>query len=400
MSSIGFARRQLLRFLIGAGALGPAVAQAQVAQEKVFFDTLFAACNAVVSPTDPLFPVCNQVLVGGLAGGVFDPGLVVANVGSTGSYARAGRGLQRELEDLLGDEEAKKRRKRGGGSGDFTAGPFGGFVTAQASRTDRALTDLENGYDAKLGGLLFGLDRRFGNALVTGASLGHTDTDSTYLGDGGTLSARNTTLMLYATYLPAARAYLGAYLGGGSGTQDATRRVAVGNIFGTVASTSKSRQAMAGLSGGHNWDSGGLSFSVTGGADYVKSRTDETTETGTTGLEFIYPEQTTTSLTGTLGARASYRYAFAWGAIVPSVRAAYFHEFRDDARTVSPQLAVSPSTVFAFQTDAPDRNYYVGGAGATIEMGRGTQIFIDYEKRGGHAFIDTWSASIGLIAEF
>jgi uncharacterized protein with beta-barrel porin domain len=309
-------------------------------------------------------------------------------------------GLQREIEDLLGDEEAKKRRKRGGGSGDFTAGPFGGFVTAQTSRTTRALTDLENGYDAKLGGLLIGLDRRFGNALVTGASLGYTDTDNTYLGDGGTLSARNTTLMLYTTYLPAPRAYLGAYLGGGSGTQDATRRVAVGNISGTVASTSESRQAMAGLSSGYNWDSGGLSFSVTGGADYVKNRTDATTETGTTGLELIYSEQTTTSLTGTLGARASYRHAFAWGAIVPSVRAAYFHEFRDDARTVSPRLAISPSTVFAFQTDSPDRNYYVGGAGATIEMGRGTQIFVDYEKRGGHRFIDTWSASIGLIAEF
>jgi len=85
---------------------------------------------------------------------------------------------------------------------------------------------------------------------------------------------------------------------------------------------------------------------------------------------------------------------------VPSVRAAYFHEFDDDARTVSPRLVVSPSTVFAFQTDSPDRNYYVGGAGATIEMARGTQIFVDYEKRGGHAFIDTWAASIGLIVEF
>jgi len=399
MSSIRFARRHLLRFLIGAGALVPATAQAQVAQEKVFFDTFFAACNAVVSVTDPLFPVCNQVLAGGLSGGVYTPGGTVANVGNTGSYGSAGlAGLQRQRE--LDDEEAKKRRKRGGGSGDFTAGPFGGFVSAQTSRTTRALTDLENGYGAKLNGLLIGLDRRFGNALVAGGSLGYTDTDSTYLGDAGTLSARNTTLMLYATYLPGPRAYLGAYLGGGRGTQDATRRFDVAPISGVATSSTNSRQTMAGLSGGYNWDSGGLSFSVTGGADYVKSRTDETTETGTTGLEFIYPEQTTSSLTGTLGARASYRYAFAWGAIVPSVRAAYFHEFDDDARTVSPRLVVSPSTVFAFQTDSPDRNYYVGGAGATIEMARGTQIFVDYEKRGGHAFIDTWAASIGLIVEF
>jgi uncharacterized protein YhjY with autotransporter beta-barrel domain len=397
MSSIGFARRQLLRFLIGAGALGPATVAAQFAQEKIFFETLFAACT---STTDPVFDlVCQNALPGGLAGGVYSPANGVANVGSTGSYGSAGQaGLQRQRE--IDDEEAKKRRKKGGGSGDFTAGPFGGFVTAQTSRTTRALTDLENGYDAKLGGLLLGLDRRFGDAFVAGGSLGYTDTDSDYLGDAGTLSARNTTLMLYTTYLPGPRAYLGAYLGGGQGTQDATRRISAGLISGVTASSTKSGQTMAGLSGGYNWDSGRLSVSVTGGADYVKNRTDATTETGTTGLELIYSEQTTTSLTGTLGARASYRYAFTWGAIVPSVRAAYFHEFRDDARTVSPRLVVSPSTVFAFQTDSPDRNYYVGGAGAAIEMGRGTQIFVDYEKRGGHAFIDTWAASIGLIAEF
>ena len=191
-----------------------------------------------------------------------------------------------------------------------------------------------------------------------------------------------------------------AYLGGGRGTQDATRRVVLGSINGTTASTAKSQQTMAGLSGGYSWYSGALSVSLTGGTDYIKNRTDETTETGITTLEFIFPEQTTTSLTGTLGTRASYRNSFTWGAIVPSVRAAYVHEFKDNARTVSPRLVVSPSTEFPFRTDDPDRSYYVGGAGATIEMGRGTQLFVDYEKRGGHRFIDTWAASVGAIVEF
>ncbi len=157
---------------------------------------------------------------------------------------------------------------------------------------------------------------------------------------------------------------------------------------------------MLGLSGGHDWYSGALNVSLTGAFDYLRNRTDANTESGTTGLEFTYPDQTTTSLTGTLGTRASYRHSFAWGAIVPQARVAYVHEFKDNARTVSPRLALSPSTEFAFQTDAPDRNYYIGGAGATIETGRGTQFFVDYEKRGGHAFIETWSASIGFIAEF
>jgi outer membrane autotransporter protein len=405
MSIVRFARRYLPRFLIAAGALAPAIAAAQVAQEKKFFETLFAACNANGTGANPdlnfLLNVCDKVFPGGvLAGGAYTPGVGTVNVGSAGSYGSAGQsGLQRQRE--LDDEEAKKKRKRGGGSsGDFTVGSFGGFVTGQTSRTKRALTELENGYKADLDGLLIGLDRRFGDTFIVGASLGRSDTDSTYLNDAGKMSARNTTLMLYATYLPMPGAYAGGYLGGGRGSQDATRRIAAGTIFGTSASTTKSRQTMAGLSGGYDWYAGALTVGLNAATDYVQNRTDESTESGTTGLEFVYPGQTTTSHTGTLGTRASYRWPFTWGAIVPSIRAAYVHEFRDGARTVSPRLITGPAVTIPFRTDAPDRNYYVGGAGTTIELGRGLQLFVDYEKRAGHAFIDTWAASAGLIAEF
>jgi len=85
---------------------------------------------------------------------------------------------------------------------------------------------------------------------------------------------------------------------------------------------------------------------------------------------------------------------------VPSVRVAYVHEFEDNARTVSPRLVVDPATSIPFTTDSPDRDYYVTGAGATIEMRRGTQLFVDYEKRSGHRFIETWAASVGVILEF
>lgn len=405
MSIVRLAPRHLLRFLIGASALVPAAASAQVAQEKVFFESLFAACNANGTGPNPdvnfLTNVCDKVFPGGvLAGGAYTPGVGTANVGSAGSYGSAGQaGLQRQRE--MDDEEAKKKRKRGGGaSADFTAGAFGGFVSAQTSRTKRKLTDLENGYNADLNGLLIGLDRRFGDTLVAGASLGRTDSDSTYLNDGGKMSSRNTTLMLYGTYLPVPGAYLGAYLGGGRGTQDATRRISAGMISGNATSTTKSRQTLAGLSGGYDWYAGALTMGVNAATNYVRNRTGETTESGTTGLEFFYPEQTTASHTGTLGARASYRWGFAWGAIVPSVRTSYVHEFRDNARTVSPRLATGPAVSFAFRTDAPDRNYFVSGIGTTIEFGRGFQLFADYEKRTGHAFLNTWAASAGLIFEF
>ena len=408
MSSTGFARRHALRLVIAAGVLLPATASAQVAQEKIFLDTLNVACNspANASNTTFLINVCSPLQAGGLAGGAnYTSASGAVNVGSAGSYGSAGRAaVAQQAEDITGDDDAKKRGKRGGGGGDFTAGPFGGFVTAQTSKTTRALTDLENGYDAKLKGFTVGLDRRFGNELVTGASLGTSDTDSTYANNAGTMKARNTTLMFYGTYLLSPQTYLGAYLGAGRGTQDAVRNIdfptAIPAVHEVATSTTKSHQTLAGLSGGYNWYSGALTVSATGAADYVQSKTDATTESGARFFGMTFDAQKITSLTGTLGTRASYRSSFTWGAIVPSIRAAYVHEFKDNARTVTSSLNINPSTQFAFRTDAPDRSYYLSGVGATAEVGRGTQLFVDYEKRSGHRFIETWAASAGVILEF
>lgn len=401
MSGIRYARRPAALLAAGALALAPLTAGAQSVQEKIFYDTLSAKCISIATnSTDPLFPTCNKLFGGGLASGVYTPGGTVANPGSTGSYGGSALQGQRNVDSLLSDEEAKKRKKAGGNSGDFTAGPFGGFVTAQKSRTRRTLTDLENGYNAKLDGILVGLDRRFGNELITGLTIGRTDTDSTYLNNAGTLSARNTTAMLYGTWLPTPGAYLGGYFGAGQGHQDATRLIAVAPFFGIANSSTNTHQTIGGLSGGYDWYSGALTMGLTAAVDSVRNRTDATTETGTTGLEFAYPEMRTSSLTSSLGARGSYRWSSTWGAIVPSLRAAFVHEYKDNQRTVSPRLAISPTTVFSFQTDQPDRSYYISGAGATIEVGSKTQLFVDYEKRSGHKFIETWAASVGVIQEF
>jgi outer membrane lipase/esterase len=403
MFEIRFDRRYRVCLLLAAGMLVPAAASAQSITEKAFYDKLFADCNnATLLSANPQFnTVCGNFLAGrGLSTGVYTPGATVANAGGAGSYAGSGLNAQRTQDSLISDEEAKKRKKAGGNGGDFTAGPFGGFITAQRSDTTRALTDLENGYKAKLDGLLVGLDRRFGNELIAGLTVGHSKTDSTYLNSAGTMNASNTTAMLYGTYLPTPGAYLGAYLGTGRGSQDATRTIAVGLISGTASSTTKSHTTLGGVSGGYDWYSGPLTVGLTAAVDSVRNRIDAVNETGNTGLEFSYPEMKTSSLTSSLGARGSYRWSTTWGAITPSLRAAYVHEFKDNQRTISPSLVISPATVFSFQTDQPDRNYYVSGAGATMEIGSKTQVFVDYEKRSGHRFIETWAASVGLIVEF
>ena len=58
--------------------------------------------------------VSNKLIAGGLSFGGYTPGTTVVNAGSAGSYAGSGLLGQRDLDTLLGDEESKKRKKKGG----------------------------------------------------------------------------------------------------------------------------------------------------------------------------------------------------------------------------------------------------------------------------------------------
>ena len=76
------------------------------------------------------------------------------------------------------------------------------------------------------------------------------------------------------------------------------------------------------------------------------------------------------------------------------------HEPKDDARQISQTLVVAPISPLFVETDAPERYYVLLGLGITAALHGSTQIYLDYEQQISHDFLDTWTVSAGLLAEF
>jgi outer membrane autotransporter protein len=340
---------------------------------------------------------------GGLAGGSFVPGLVGTNVGTAGIAGTTSvSSAEQQRKCTASPAECQERKNRGGGaSADFKLDGFGFLFSAQTGGIARRPTDLENGFDSTLRGLALGMDYRFSDRLLMGLTLGHNDNHATFRDNAGSMRSKLVSSTLYLTYVPTDDAYLGAYLGTGRIKNASTKPVLLGAVTGQINADYTGSQDISGLSGGYDWSMGGSKrLGAYLNLDAARTRLDSYTESGNTGLELIQPTQSVSSLASTLGLRFSAAPAFDWGTLLPELRFAWVHEYRNDARVISSALALDPSTRFTVRTDAPDRNYFIGGAGATFEVGNGARWFVDYEKRGGHTFLSSWAASVGLIVGF
>jgi uncharacterized protein YhjY with autotransporter beta-barrel domain len=130
--------------------------------------------------------------------------------------------------------------------------------------------------------------------------------------------------------------------------------------------------------------------------DYISTDIDAYSETGGGGLNFSYEKQSIDSFTSKLGVQASYAWSQSWGVILPQGRVHYIHEFSNDSRSVDSALVLAPQSTVTLTTDEPDRDYFIGGIGASAVLPGGMQTFIDLEFLSGHAYLSTWTATAGL----
>lgn len=365
------------------------VAQASDDDLEIFFDGI---CQAGPLPVD-LFIACNN---GFPAGSLAAEGGAAAfntssNLGTSGAQGAVASDLdgRSRLDD---DEELLLEI-------DNEAGGWGLLLAAQTGATERDQTELENGYDSSLVGFVIGLDYLFSDSLIVGASLSQSDDEADFDGDAGELDTESQSLLLYLTWLPSTNLGVDVYLGSADADFDGDRSVAFGNINGEIGNSTSSSQTLAGLSVSYRW--GFDKFNASGflAYDLNDSEIDGYSETGTTGLELIYPDQDIESKTTSIGAYLSWDNEFAWGVLVPNLRIAAVHESGDGSREIDTELALSPGPVLTIETDDPDRDYGLVGFGLVGALNNGQQWFVDYETRVSHDFIDDWSLSAGYLLE-
>lgn len=329
--------------------------------------------------------------VGGIAGSA-----VFANLGTINAGSEIGLRSGHRSPHRRGGHKEKVDK---GASADDRG--WGFLVTPQYGKSNRSETDLENGYQSNLAGLVVGVDYRYSDSFVLGGTLGQTRDNATFLNAAGSLKTHDNTFTLYSTWLPTESVAVDGYLGYGKINFDSQRHIVFGpTISGTATGTTSGSQFMAGLSASYQKDVGRFNLVPFANLDFIKTSINGYNESGTTTLEMHYGNRSTLSLTSNLGSRVSTSYGREWGTLTPSARFALVHEFQNRVRQINNELVSTPGTGFLVATDAPDRNYLISGLGVSAALNGGTQLFVDYEKRTQDRLLGTWTISAGVLAEF
>lgn len=391
--------------LIAVAVMIPAIGLAD--DDDDFEQYLFDTCNTAPTPPEwdaaTLGQLCFDAFPGGFAGGsaAYDSS---SNLGTSGAQTTSANAVavnqQKSIEDRL--EELKEE------TGPRDQGGWGYLLSVQGGESERDETELEQGYDSDLGGVLLGLDRRFSDRFVLGAALGITNEEASFDNNGGDLDTSANTLMVYGTWAVSATAYVDAYIGTTQLSFDSVRTIVFNTdggapiigIDGEATADFDGTQTLLGLSAGKDWNLDATSYGVFFNFDYSDTEIDAYDESGNTNTELSTPDQTTKSELASIGVRLSHTVNQGWGVLVPNARVALVHESRDDARSIDKSLVITPGNVFTVDTDEPDRDYALIGVGVTAALNSGTQIFVDYEQTARHDFLDTWAVSIGILAEF
>ncbi len=372
------------------------------ASDDDFESYLFYICNN--NPPQELFQTCIDAFPGGGAGG---PSAISSsnNLGVFGAQGRIAttaaiwqtKGVEERLEVLKTKEE---QQKGGGASSDATLGQWSFFASARYADIERDAAELEAGYNSDLNGLTLGTDLRLTDKAVIGIALGYTDVEVDYDENAGRLDLESLDITLYGNYTPLANAYVDVYVGYADLDYDSERNVSFGLISGVAKGDPDGDQLLAGFAAGYDWNVNALTVGPTITLDYVKTKIDNYQETGNTGLELSYEDQTIYSLTTSVGVHASYAKAISWGVLIPQARFRYVHEHKDDSRSIDSTLNFSPTDAFTNNTEDTDRDYVIAGIGVSTVMRNGFQAFVDYEKLTSHDFLDTWTISAGFRKEF
>jgi uncharacterized protein YhjY with autotransporter beta-barrel domain len=365
------------------------------ASSNAQFETyIFNICS-----TPGLGPTVSTMCANAFPGGPFgsygtvnvSTNLGIANA-DNGAALRKKKGI-RELRD------EQKNQPEKGASADGRG--WGFLLTPQYGNSTRTETDLENGYQSNLKGLVAGLDYRFSDSFVLGATLGQTKDDATFFNSAGSLKTSNNTFNLYGTWVASENTSVDGYLGYGKLSFDSQRQVVFGPIiFGMASGSTTGQQFMAGMSASYQKDIGRFNLSPFINLDYIKTSITGYSESGTTLMELRYSDRSTVSFTSSLGARVSSTYGYDWGTLQPSMRLVAVHEFQNNAKQIYNELVITPGIGLLVSTDAPDRNYLNIGLGVSAALNGGTQLFLDYDRRAQDRLLSSWAVSAGVLVGY
>jgi outer membrane lipase/esterase len=289
-------------------------------------------------------------------------------------------------------------------------GDVGVFFSAEYERLDREVTGFEDGYDSDLARATLGADRRFGDSLVAGIAVNGSGQWGDFDG-GGNFDQSSIGALGFAAFSPLDPLMLEANAGYAHTFYDRKRAADFTQLDsgGAVDFTTSGRPegdfdseaVYGGALASYDVPIRNVTLSPQAGVDFHQLFFDSYRESGNSGLELEFRDDDQTFLQSRLGTVVSAAFSAPFGVIVPHASFDWKHEFLNDQRNVKVSfVGDTRGRPFHFETDDPDRDFFLVGAGISAVLPHGFQAFVSYRAMVGHSFFDGHAATIGVRGSF
>ncbi len=123
-------------------------------------------------------------------------------------------------------------------------------------------------------------------------------------------------------------------------------------------------------------------------------------ESGESGLELTFHNDTRDSTQLVFGTRSSYAFSTSFGAFIPQLDIQWRHEYEGDPRNIAFSFVEDSAAIrFEYQTDALDTDFGQINLGGVFVFAHGIQGFIDVRSLFAHDLYSGTTTSAGIRFE-
>lgn len=290
---------------------------------------------------------------------------------------------------------------------------WGYFVSGTIGRGESEAGRRTPAYDFDINGLTAGVDYRFSDGFVGGASVGYTKQDTELASGEGNVDADGYSLSAYATFYRDESWYTDAVLTWGRNDYETLRRIRY-TLTGPGGTSTIDQTARGRLDGdllsvastvGRDYQAGTWNIGPYGRMLYSRIDFDAGREVigsgAGSGLALEIFPGTHTSLASVIGTKFSTALSRDWGILMPHLQVEWEHEYRDDPQRVGARFLADPNaTRFSIEGEPIDSSFFRIGGGLSVLFAGGRSGFVYVERVIGKSGFTQTNLALGIRGEF
>jgi len=250
-----------------------------------------------------------------------------------------------------------------------------------------------SGYHLRGGGFTIGLDRRLGDKLVVGLTLGYADTRAN-LANNGNIDVDSGRASIYAAWFNQGF-HLEGMLGGGYNSYDTRRLGLGGNATGKTDGTD-----FTGLiGGGYDWQKGIWVFGPQLTLQYKRVDIDGFSESGSMSPLHI-ESQSEDAMHSRLGVHVGCRAKAGKVIVSPDVSLSWQHEYFNGGVALDSRFANGAGNVFTVRGPGIGRDSVVIGAGVWVQWTPTVGTYLNYNTELGRDGYEPHNVQAGVCFGF